>query len=144
MEKKSKTFVIPGSLAFKLYDTYGFPIDLTADIVKAEGIKVDEEGFIAEMELQREKARKAWKGAAHGIDAGFRHLIEAGLKSLLRRLPHGGSVFEGIHMSEKGMAIDTAATDAEVDIVTEDDPVLLESPEARAETPGNRRQRGNA
>ena len=125
--KKSKTFVIPGSLAFKLYDTYGFPIDLTADIVKAEGIKVDEEGFITEMELQREKARKAWKGAAHGIDAGFRHLIEAGLKSSFVGYHMDVTSSKVIHMSKKGVAIDIAEAGDEVDIVTEETPFYGES-----------------
>ena len=125
--KKSKTFVIPGSLAFKLYDTYGFPIDLTADIVKAEGIKVDEEGFITEMELQREKARKAWKGAAHGVDDGFRHLIEAGLKSSFVGYHMDVTSSKVIYMSKKGTATDTAATGDEVDIVTEETPFYGES-----------------
>ena len=55
--------VIPGEAAFRLYDTYGFPVDLTADIVRREGFTVDEAGFNTCMDEQREKARKSWKGA---------------------------------------------------------------------------------
>ncbi|MGV8057643.1 MAG: alanine--tRNA ligase [Smithellaceae bacterium] len=55
--------VLPGSLVFKLYDTYGFPTDLTADIVKRDGFTLDTEGFEAAMEQQRERARGAWKGS---------------------------------------------------------------------------------
>ncbi|MFZ3072070.1 MAG: alanine--tRNA ligase [Thermodesulfobacteriota bacterium] len=125
--KKSKTFVVPGSLAFKLYDTYGFPIDLTADIVKAEGIKVDEEGFITEMELQREKARKAWKGAAEDSGEGRKHLVEAGLKSSFVGYHMDVASSKVIYISKNGMVTDTAATGDEVDIVTEETPFYGES-----------------
>jgi alanyl-tRNA synthetase len=61
--KKKKKTILPGALVFKLYDTYGFPTDLTADIVKRDGFTLDNEGFEAEMEQQRERARGAWKGS---------------------------------------------------------------------------------
>ncbi|MFB0962096.1 MAG: alanine--tRNA ligase, partial [Pseudomonas sp.] len=51
--------VIPGSVVFKLYDTYGFPMDLTADIARERELTVDEEGFEREMQAQRERARSA-------------------------------------------------------------------------------------
>ena len=50
---------IPGELLFKLYDTYGFPLDLTADIARERSLKVDEAGFETAMEAQRERARAA-------------------------------------------------------------------------------------
>jgi alanyl-tRNA synthetase len=52
---------LPGELVFKLYDTYGFPVDLTADIARERGLGVDEEGFEAAMEGQRERARASSK-----------------------------------------------------------------------------------
>ena len=55
--------VLPGAVIFKLYDTFGFPVDLTADIVKKDKITLDTEGFEAEMERQRERARGAWRGS---------------------------------------------------------------------------------
>ncbi|MGD8512182.1 MAG: alanine--tRNA ligase, partial [Gammaproteobacteria bacterium] len=51
--------VIPGETAFKLYDTYGFPLDLTADIARERGLSVDESGFSKAMEAQRERGRAA-------------------------------------------------------------------------------------
>jgi alanyl-tRNA synthetase len=51
--------VIPGEVAFKLYDTYGFPVDLTADIARERGLTVDQEGFESAMEAQRERGRAA-------------------------------------------------------------------------------------
>jgi alanyl-tRNA synthetase len=50
-------------VAFKLYDTYGFPLDLTQDALKPRGIAVDTDGFEAAMERQREEARRAWAGS---------------------------------------------------------------------------------
>jgi alanyl-tRNA synthetase len=54
---------LPGSVAFKLYDTYGFPLDLTQDALRARSLHVDVEGFEAAMERQRREARKAWAGS---------------------------------------------------------------------------------
>ena len=53
--------VIAGDVAFKLYDTYGFPVDLTADIARERGLSVDDAGFAVEMEQQRQRARDAGK-----------------------------------------------------------------------------------
>jgi alanyl-tRNA synthetase len=58
--KSGQTF--SGQTAFKLYDTYGFPLDLTQDALKSRGIVVDTDAFNVSMEQQREDARKAWKG----------------------------------------------------------------------------------
>jgi alanyl-tRNA synthetase len=55
--------VLPGETAFKLYDTYGFPLDLTQDAVRAKGLTVDTEGFEAAMAEQRARAREAWTGS---------------------------------------------------------------------------------
>ena len=60
MEKKGET-VLSGDNAFKLYDTYGFPLDLTIEILEEKNMTVDEEGFQAAMKEQREKARAARK-----------------------------------------------------------------------------------
>ena len=54
---------LAGDVAFKLYDTYGFPLDLTQDALKAKGIAVDTDGFDAAMAKQRADARKAWAGS---------------------------------------------------------------------------------
>ena len=54
---------LKGEIAFTLYDTYGFPLDLTQDALRARGIAVDTEGFAAAMQAQREKARASWSGS---------------------------------------------------------------------------------
>jgi len=54
---------LSGDTAFKLYDTYGFPVDLTADALRAKGLEVDMDGFEAAMEQQKATARKSWAGS---------------------------------------------------------------------------------
>jgi alanyl-tRNA synthetase len=55
--------VLSGETAFKLYDTYGFPLDLTQDAVRAKGLTIDTDGFDAAMDRQRAMAREAWTGS---------------------------------------------------------------------------------
>jgi alanyl-tRNA synthetase len=55
--------VFNGATAFKLYDTYGFPLDLTQDALKSRGVTVDNDAFNVSMATQREDARRAWKGS---------------------------------------------------------------------------------
>ncbi|WP_020696660.1 alanine--tRNA ligase [Reyranella massiliensis] len=59
---------LKGEVAFKLYDTFGFPLDLTQDVLRARNIAVDTEGFEKSMEEQRAKARAAWAGSGETAD----------------------------------------------------------------------------
>ncbi len=77
--KEAGKTVIPGDIVFRLYDTFGFPTDLTADIVCKDGLTLDEEGFQRAMEIQREKARESWKGSG-----------EEAVSTLYQRLPGQG------------------------------------------------------
>jgi alanyl-tRNA synthetase len=65
---KLTSSVIPGELVFKLYDTYGFPLDLTADVARERGLSIDQAGFDAAMEAQRGRARAASKFGAEQRD----------------------------------------------------------------------------
>ncbi|MEL6809644.1 MAG: alanine--tRNA ligase, partial [Pseudomonadota bacterium] len=60
---------LPGTAAFKLYDTFGFPLDLTQDALREQGRGVDTEGFDAAMAKQKAKARAAWSGSGEAADA---------------------------------------------------------------------------
>ncbi len=62
LQKNSKK-VFSGKKAFELYDTYGFPLDLTQDVLKGHGWKVDEQNFEKEMKEQKSRARAAWSGS---------------------------------------------------------------------------------
>ncbi len=63
--------VFAGEVAFKLYDTYGFPLDLTQDALKPRGISVDIATFSKAMERQKEEARRAWKGSGEAATEGI-------------------------------------------------------------------------
>ncbi|SFI21144.1 alanine--tRNA ligase [Jannaschia pohangensis] len=63
--------VLGGEAAFKLYDTYGFPLDLTQDALREKGLKVDTEGFDASMAEQKARARAAWAGSGEQADAAI-------------------------------------------------------------------------
>jgi alanyl-tRNA synthetase len=60
---------LPGEVAFRLYDTYGFPLDLTQDALRARGVAVDLDGFQDAMRRQREMAREAWTGSGQAAAA---------------------------------------------------------------------------
>ncbi|MBL6783302.1 MAG: alanine--tRNA ligase [Alphaproteobacteria bacterium] len=62
VDKNPGSQTLDGQVAFKLYDTYGFPIDLTQDVLRGEGWTVDQSGFDTAMEKQKAAARKAWSG----------------------------------------------------------------------------------
>lgn len=73
---------ISGEVAFRLYDTYGFPLDIVNDVVEKRGVTVDEEGFKACMQEQKQRARAAWKGSGEkDVASRFQSLLEDGLKS---------------------------------------------------------------
>src|ERR1700719_3830034 len=54
---------LPGEIAFRLYDTFGFPLDLTEDVLRGQGGRVAVEGFETAMARQREEARRSWAGS---------------------------------------------------------------------------------
>lgn len=72
--KKSGETVIPGGDIFRLYDTFGFPIDLARDMAMDKELTIDEEGFHREMEIQRERARASWVGEDEAVAAIYREL----------------------------------------------------------------------
>ena len=80
--KKSGQPIVPGEVVFKLYDTFGFPVDLTADIVKKDRLTLDMEGFEKAMEAQREKARESWKGSGEqAIADSYKKLAVGGVST---------------------------------------------------------------
>ena len=80
--KKARKTVVPGEIVFKLYDTFGFPVDLTADIVKRDRLTLDTEGFEKAMEAQREKARESWKGSGEKtVSTTYQKLSLQGIKT---------------------------------------------------------------
>ncbi len=72
--KKASLRIIPGDELFKLYDTFGFPLDLARDIAMDNNLLIDEDGFHREMEVQRERARASWIGEDEAIASIYREL----------------------------------------------------------------------
>ncbi len=83
--------MLPGETAFKLYDTYGFPLDLTQDAVRAKGLTVDLDAFDVAMKRQKDQAREAWSGSGQAAAAGEWFAI---------RERHGATEFLGYDTTE--------------------------------------------
>ena len=94
-----------GGIAFKLYDTYGFPLDLTEDALKARGITVEKKGFDEAMALQKAEAKKNWKGSGDTADDS----IWFGLQDEV-----GGSEFLGYKHEEGEGGLVAIVKDGEV------------------------------
>jgi alanyl-tRNA synthetase len=120
--------VLPGDIAFKLYDTFGFPLDLTADILRGENVTIDEAGFEACMEEQRQKAREHWKGSGEEAIAGiYRQLLEEGLRT--RFIGYDALTGQGevLAILLDGQPVASAPQGAQVEIVTSATPFYGES-----------------
>jgi len=73
---------ISGEFAFKLYDTFGFPLDIVNDVAEKLGVTVDEPGFMACMKEQKTRAKSAWKGSGEkDVASMFQSLLESGVKT---------------------------------------------------------------
>ena len=82
---------ISGEFAFKLYDTFGFPLDIVNDVAEKQGVAVDEPGFMACMKEQKVRAKSAWKGSGEkDVASMFQGLLEAGVKTRFT----GNTIFE--------------------------------------------------
>ncbi|MBW1855702.1 MAG: alanine--tRNA ligase, partial [Deltaproteobacteria bacterium] len=115
-------------LAFKLYDTYGFPLDLTADIAGEAGLTVDEDGFHSAMDVQRERARKAWKGSGEeAIDDIYRQLSANGKQSTFTGYEQLEATSPVLALIKGDREVSSATKGDEVMIITEHTPFYGES-----------------
>lgn len=120
--------LIPGAAAFKLYDTYGLAIDEQEELARERGLSIDLEGFAAEMETQKERARASWKG-------GTKATVGPAYQELLAAHP---TVFTGYEATESaglkivglirnGNAVDSGTAGSEIEIVLDQTPFYAES-----------------
>jgi alanyl-tRNA synthetase len=126
--KKSNSTIIPGEEIFKLYDTYGFPVDLALETAKDLKLELDMQGFDRAMQEQKEKAMASWKGSGENSVAPF-------YKAFVNDSP--ATIFQGYGNTEgKGKIlallkdqkpIDTAAQGDLVEILTDQTPFYGES-----------------
>ncbi|HKL49443.1 MAG TPA: alanine--tRNA ligase [Desulfuromonadales bacterium] len=120
--------VVPGEVVFRLYDTYGFPVDLTADIVENEGFTLDDVGFEVCMQKQRRQARENWKGSGEeSINAIYRQLREQGLECTFIGYDYLESAAEILALIKDGQLVDSAGEGDEVEIVFDRTPFYGES-----------------
>jgi len=126
--QQQKQTVLPGEIAFRLYDTFGFPLDLTADIVAAENFTIDEAGFNSAMEEQRRMAREHWKGSGEEAVAGiYRQLVEDGLRSEFTGYDSLIGSSEIVAILKDGQPVTRADLGSKVEIVTVATPFYGES-----------------
>jgi alanyl-tRNA synthetase len=120
--------VLPGKVAFKLYDTYGFPYDLTEDALRAQGLGVDRTGFDSAMAEQKAQARAAWKGsgAKASEDVWFDVAEEHGSTEFTGYTGHEG---EGVVIAlvKDGARVESAGAGETVEIVVNQTPFYGES-----------------
>ena len=114
--------VIPGSVVFKLYDTYGFPMDLTADIARERDLAVDEVGFEREMEAQRIRARSA---SSFAIDYNALVKIDAETEFLGYQADQADA--KVLMILKDGTSVDSAAEGEQAVIVLDRTPFYAES-----------------
>jgi alanyl-tRNA synthetase len=126
--KQHDKSVVPGEIVFRLYDTYGFPLDLTADIAAGEGFTLDETGFAVCMEKQREQAREHWKGSGEeGIAEIHKALYTEGVRSRFVGY-EGKTAYSVIKMLLKnGEKVREAGPDEVVEVITDITPFYGEA-----------------
>ena len=114
--------VIPGEVVFKLYDTYGFPVDLTADIARERELSVDEAGFEREMQAQRERAR-----SASAFDLDYNSLVK--VEGETRFTGYQGTSGTGtvLALLKEGMNVDSLSAGEEGVVVLDQTPFYAES-----------------
>jgi len=119
--------VLPGDVVFKLFDTYGFPVDLTQDILESHALGTDDDGFEAAMAKQRARARKAWRGIgddsireAHGRIAAEVVTSFCGYDTL-----EASSEIRALLIG--GRSVESAEEGSEVEVVVAETPFYAES-----------------
>jgi alanyl-tRNA synthetase len=119
---------LPGEAAFKLYDTYGFPLDLTQDALREKGRTVDIAGFDDAMAEQKAKARAAWAGSGEAADATIWYEL-AEQNGVTEFLGYDLETAEGqiLSLVKDGAAVGSAETGTQVQIVVNQTPFYAES-----------------
>ncbi|MEB0047907.1 MULTISPECIES: alanine--tRNA ligase [unclassified Pseudomonas] len=117
-----KGTVVPGDVVFKLYDTYGFPMDLTADIARERSLTVDEEGFEREMEAQRVRARSA---SSFGLD--YNTLVKVDVATAFTGYNATRGSAKVVAIYKNGASVDVLSEGEEGVVVLDQTPFYAES-----------------
>jgi len=119
---------LDGETAFKLYDTYGFPLDLTQDALRRRGIGVDTKGFDGAMERQRAEARKAWTGSGEAADERIWFTLKDRLGAT-EFLGYDTEQAEGLVQAllMEGAEVETISAGQKIELVVNQTPFYAES-----------------
>jgi alanyl-tRNA synthetase len=118
---------LPGDVVFKLYDTFGFPVDLTEDILAGHRMTFDQPGFDSAMQQQRERARAAWKGSGQASVGPIYNQLAADFETRFRG--YEGLVAESriLALVADGAGVAQAREGEQVEVIVEDSPFYAES-----------------
>ena len=118
--------VIPGIEIFKLYDTYGFPLDFTKEIADEKSMRLDMDGFEAELEKQRERARQSWRGDETAVSPVYEKFVgKGGTPFLGYDAIRSTSRIAGILLN--GMPVDSVGGGQTAEIILDETPFYAES-----------------
>jgi len=127
LQRKGKK-ILPGEVAFRLYDTFGFPLDLTTEILQEEGMAFDEAEFRAQMEEQRQKSKQAWQGLGEGkAKKVYRRLANEGMKTTFTGYEEIESESRILKLIKDDEIVSAAGEGDEVEVVTERTPFYGEA-----------------
>lgn len=119
---------VPGSLIFKLYDTYGFPIDIVTDMARKMGMNVDQTGFDTLMERQKEQSRRHWKGSGEReISEAYRKLAAEGVRTEFVGYDRLETQSRVIALIQEGTLVPEAGPGSLVEVVVECTPFYGEA-----------------
>ncbi|MGZ3612615.1 MAG: alanine--tRNA ligase [Thermodesulfobacteriota bacterium] len=127
LEKEEKK-VLSGEVAFRLYDTFGFPLDLTTEILQERGMSFDEEGFRAQMEEQKQKSKQAGLGISEGkMKEVYRLLANEGVKTVFLGYEEIQSESKILRLIKSDEIVPFAVEGDVVEVVTEETPFYGEA-----------------
>ncbi|RLC10691.1 MAG: alanine--tRNA ligase [Deltaproteobacteria bacterium] len=119
---------VPGNLIFRMYDTYGFPVDIIHDIVRDERMSLDMTGFHEAMEQQRLRSRSAWAGKA-GYDAGqpYNRLSARGIKTRFLGYDQTSAQARVLLLVRNGTVVERATEGDSIELVSDSTPFYAEA-----------------
>jgi alanyl-tRNA synthetase len=125
--KKAGAAALGGEDLFRLYDTYGFPLDLAGEIAAEQGLALDEPGFEAAMRTQRERARASWVGSGETAAGVWPQLLGGLPESAFTGYTHAAGEAKVVAVFAGDRRVKTAAAGDEVDVLLDRTPFYAES-----------------
>ncbi len=118
---------VPGDKVFKLYDTFGFPLDLSQELAREKGLGVDEPGFRRELEGQREKARRSWTGASKQREKkAYEALKDIKVRALVHETTESVEA-EVLTLLRAGRRVESLEAQAEGEVILDETPFYAEA-----------------